>query len=209
MSLKNIPLRFFVAMVCMAAVVPGVALAADYEITPILGYTLGGEFEDSVTGTTLNVDDNPNYGIILDINTTPDAQIELYYSIQPTQLKADSGLFVGNPQFDLDIHYIHLGGTYGVGTEKVKPYVVATVGATYMDPKGAGYDSDTRFSMSLGGGVKYFLTDHIGLRLEARGFGTYFGDNAAAFCINGTCAITLQGNLFLQFMATAGMIIAF
>jgi opacity protein-like surface antigen len=209
MTMKNMHLLFFAAMLWILAVVPGVASASNYEITPIFGYTFGGEFQDSVTGTTLDVKDNPNYGIILDINTTPDAQIELYYSVQPTQLKADNGLFTGNPQFDLDIHYIHLGGTYGVGTEKLKPYVVASVGATYMDPKGTGHNSETRFSMSLGGGVKYFLTEHIGLRLEGRGFGTVFGDSAAAFCANGACAIALKGDLFLQFIVNAGVIIAF
>src|SRR6185312_10105091 len=201
-------LLFFAAMVWMAAVMPGVALAANYEITPILGYTFGGEFEDSVTGTTLDVKDNAHYGIILDINTTPDAQIELYYSVQPTQLKADTGLFTGNPQFDLDIHYIHLGGTYGENIGKVKPYVVASVGATYMDPKGAGHDSETRFSFSLGGGVKYFLTEHVGLRLEGRGFGTFFDNSSALFCTNGACAVAVHGDLFWQFIVNAGVIIA-
>jgi len=207
--MKKIYLLSFTAMVWMSALVPGVVRASDFEIVPIIGYSLGGGFEDSVTGTQLEVDDSTHYGIILDFKDTPVTQIELYYSLQPTRLKSDGGALVGNPLFDMDIHYIHVGGTYMAEDEKVKPYVVGTFGATYMDPKKAGLDSETRLSMSLGGGVKLFMTDRIGLRLEGRGFGTYFGNSSAAFCGSGKCAISMEGDLFFQFTANAGLIIAF
>ena len=38
------------------------------EITPIVGYTFGGTFVDSVTGTNLDLEEGESYGIILDIN---------------------------------------------------------------------------------------------------------------------------------------------
>jgi opacity protein-like surface antigen len=196
-------------IVLIALVSPGKLCASGFEITPILGYTLAGSFEDSVTGIKLEVDDSMSYGIILDINQKSDTQIELYYSLQPTQLKKDEGTFIGYPLFDLNIHYIHLGGTVGMGNGKVNPYIVGTFGATYLDPKQEGLDSETKLSLSLGGGVKLFATDRVGVRIEGRGFGTYFGGSDSVFCSSGNCLISLNGDVFLQFTANVGLTIAF
>jgi len=185
------------------------AKAADFEITPFAGYTWGGEFNDSLTGTKLTIDENTNYGIALDFKQADDSQIELYFSQQATKLKAKSSTFVGNPLFDLDIDYIHIGGTYGDFTGKIKPFMVGTLGVTHMIPKGEGLDSLTKFSLSLGGGVKLFVTDNIGLRLEGRWFGTFFDGSGEAFCTNGACAIKVQGDVFSQFVANAGVVLAF
>ena len=137
------------------------------------------------------------------------SQIELYFSHQATQLKTDSGPFTGSPLFDLDIDYYHLGGTYGVDEGKVRPFVVGTVGVTHMVPQGPGLDALTKFSLSLGVGVKLFATDRVGLRLEGRWFGTLFNGSGSAFCTSGACAINVQGDLFSQFVANAGIFISF
>ena len=212
--MRTTRLAALAAMVLIVASFPFPAVAADFEITPFAGYTWGGEFNDSVTGTTLKVDEAANYGVmvdfnLVDINKEGQSQIELYFSRQATQLRTDNGLFTGNPLFDLDIEYYHIGGTYGMDLGKVKPFIVGTLGATHMVPQGPGLDALTKFSLSLGGGVKLFATDRIGLRLEGRWFGTLFNGSGSAFCTTGTCAIHVQGDLFSQFVANAGLIIAF
>jgi opacity protein-like surface antigen len=199
----------FAALALIAALFPLPAVAADFEITPFAGQTWGGEFSDSVTGTTLKVDETGSYGFMLDIKQDAQSQIELYFSRQATQLKTDGGLFTGNPLFDLDIEYYHLGGTYSPSPGRVWPFVVGTFGATHMDPKGPNLDSLTKFSLSLGGGVKLFATDRIGLRLEGRWFGTFFNGSGSAFCSSGACAINLEGDVLSQFVANAGLIVAF
>jgi opacity protein-like surface antigen len=201
-------------MALFAALFPLSAIAADFEITPFAGYTWGGEFNDSETGARLKVDETSNYGVMVDINMEnineeEQSQVELYFSHQATQLKSENGLFTGNPLFDLDINYFHLGGTYGIDSGKIKPFLVGTLGVTHMVPQGPGLDALTKLSLSLGGGVKLFATDRIGLRLEGRWFGTLFNGNGSAFCSSGTCAINVQGDLFSQFIANAGLIIAF
>jgi opacity protein-like surface antigen len=179
----------------------------DLEITPLFGYTFEGGFEDSVTGTALEVDEGQSYGIILGLRSTDTSQYELFYSHQPTKLQADGGAFTGNPLFDLDINYFHLGGTYWKESGKITPYVAGGLGVTYLKPKAVG-DSETKFSLSLGGGIKFFLTEHIGLRLEGRGFGTVVG-GGSIFCGRGNCAVQVSGDTFWQFSAFSGVILAF
>jgi opacity protein-like surface antigen len=201
---------FLATLVLMATAIPGYVFASDFEITPFAGYTWGGEFTDTTTGDKLTVNENSNYGIMLDFKQTDESQIELYYSRQATRLQTKaSGFYTGTPLFDLDIDYIHIGGTALMGEGKVKPFVVGTLGVTYMAPKGAGLDSATKFSLSLGGGAKILFSDHIGLRLEGRWFGTFFDGSGQAFCSSGQCLIKVQGDVFSQFVANAGIIFAF
>ena len=207
--MRTIALAILAALVLIGAFSPFPAIAGDVEITPFAGYTWGGQFTDSVTGTTLKVDERANYGVMVDFNQKEQTQVELYFSHQATRLSTDNGPFTGNPLFDLDINYYHIGGTYCFDSEKVRPFLVGTLGVTNMVPQGPGLDDLTKFSLSVGGGVKLFATDHIGLRLEGRWFGTLFNGSGSAFCTDGTCALHVQGDLFSQFVANAGLIIAF
>ena len=204
----------YFAMVLIAALLPVSASAADVEITPFAGYTMGGQFTDAVTGKSLSFDDTSSYGIMVDFKQPLDKEggeswIELYYSRQQTRLKADQGPFFGDPLFDVNIEYFHLGGTYGQATGKMKPFVVGTFGATHMTPEGEGLHAETKFSLSLGGGVKLYLSEHVGIRLDARWFGTLFNGSGSAFCSGGACLINVQGDVLSQFTANAGVILAF
>jgi opacity protein-like surface antigen len=199
----------FAACLLAAAQVPQPADAAQFEITPFAGHTWGGEFTDSVTGNTLKVDETANYGLMVDVEKDDRSQYELYMSRQSTQLKTDGGLFTGKPLFDLDIWYVHIGGTYTEAEGRMKPFVAGGLGVTYMDPKGPGLSAETKFSFNLGVGVKLQATEHIGLRLEGRWFGTLFNGGGSVFCSNGACALNVQGDLFSQFVANAGVSFAF
>jgi opacity protein-like surface antigen len=203
------------SVVCIAAllvsslVLSRPAPAAEVEITPFAGYTMGGDFTNSYTGKTLSFEDTSSYGIMLDFKQAEDSWIELYYSRQQTRLNVDQGPFIGVPAFDVDVEYYHLGGTYGTATGKVRPFIVGTLGATHMDPKGSGLHAETKFSFSLGGGVRMYLTKHVGIRLDARWFGTLFNGSGTVFCSSNTCLIDVQGDVLSQYVANAGVILAF
>jgi opacity protein-like surface antigen len=208
------PLVLFFAVALITALFPVSAIAADIEVTPFAGYTMGGEFTDAVTGKPLSFDDTSSYGIMVDFKQAVDKEggepwIELYYSRQQTKLRADQGPFVSNPLFDVNVEYFHIGGTYGQATGKVKPFVVGTFGATRMTPTGDGLHAETKFSLSLGGGVKLYLTEHVGIRLDARWFGTFFNGSGSAFCSGGACLINVQGDVLSQYTANAGVVLAF
>jgi len=181
--------------------------AAGREITPFMGYTFGGDLENYSTGVAFEIDESENYGIILGVSDPKGTQYEFFYSHQPTTLMIDGGLLAGTPLFDLDVDYFHVGGTFGKGSGKVNPYVAGGLGVTYLDPENG--DSETEFSFSLGGGVKVMLSDRIGLRFEGRGLGTITEGDGAVFCNNGNCAVATRGDVFWQFSAFSGLIVAF
>jgi len=177
------------------------------EITPIAGYTLGGSFEDTYADIALKVKENKNYGIIIDIFNEYDTQFEFFFSHQPTELKINEGPSKGDPLFDLDISYFHIGGNYSPYKEDLNFYLAGGLGLTHLNPERG--DSETKFSLSLGVGLELFLTDHLGFRLEGRGFGTYYHGSEAIFCSNGNCTIYIRGDVLWQFTVFSGLILRF
>lgn len=196
-------------MASLGGAVQSQEITRDTEITLYAGRQWGGDFTDETTGNDLDLKESPVYGLSVNWHHGPNTQYEIYYSRQSTELDAD-GAVTGDPEFDLDVHYLHIGGTY-VFDEPARPFLVATIGATHMDPSGGGdvdLDSETRFSLGLGAGVKFFVTRNVGFRLEGRGLFTALSSDSRVFC-SGGCVIKVSSSGFVQWQANAGLVIAF
>jgi hypothetical protein len=64
---------------------------------------------------------------------------------------------------------------------KWRPYFAGSVGFTHEFNSG-GNPTRVDFSYSLGGGVKYEITRHVGFRGDARYMPTYANSSLALFC---------------------------
>jgi len=197
------------AFAALLVLIPAPARAErGLEITPFAGFRFGGSFEDNTTGTDFQVGETGSFGLVLGLRDTPETHYELFYSFQRTELNG-GGIFGGAPLFDLDIHYLHLGGTYEFpGEKRVIPFISGGLGVTFLVPTGAGLDSSTNFSFSLGGGVKVPISSRVGLRLEGRGYLTILPDSTEVFCVSSggtSCAVRVQGDVLGQFELLAGV----
>jgi hypothetical protein len=184
------------------------AFERHFEVTPLFGFRAGGSFEDSVTGESLRIDEGLCYGVALDMDYNPDSQLQLLWTRQSTQIKTPSA---ADLDLDFTIDYVHFGSTYSWShDDHFRPYVLLSVGATYFDPKESRYEDELRFSMGLGLGFKYYVTEHIGFVAEGRGFGTFMGGSSTIFCKSGEgCYLTTEQDLLLQFEAHAGIVFRF
>ena len=199
----------FAAALLLSPVLFPVEAEAEWglEITPYAGYAIGGSFTDNATGADLDVKEGGSFGIVLGLPDTPETQYELFYGFQRTKVTG-GGTFGGGTLFDLDIHYLHLGGTYMFPAEKVRPFLTGGLGATHFVPQGSGMNAKTYFSLSLGGGVKVPVSDHVGLRFEGRGFMTILPDTTEIFCVSSggaACAVKVQGDVLGQILLMAGI----
>lgn len=181
---------------------------ARVELTPFTGYQFGGEVEDFTTGATLKFKETSNFGFILGFGEEGSGiQTEVYFSRQETEIEG-SGAFSAASLFDLDVDYYHIGGSVIVNeTEKLQPFVAASLGVTHFRPGASGVSSETKFSLGIGGGVKYFVSDRVGLRAEARAMGTFIDHEAAAFCEEGNCLVVGRSEVMLQFNGIIGLIL--
>jgi hypothetical protein len=135
--------------------------------------------------------------------------LELLASQQSTELRFDQGLFGGDADIaDLDVTYFHVGMLVQGDNPEVTPFFVASAGATRLDPDVPGADTESRFSVSLGGGVKVFFSRNIGLRFEGRGFWTAIDDSDDDFCDRGCDWDDYDNDDLTQGQASLGLIFA-
>ena len=197
---------------CAAALAASAADAPrrenNFEITPFVAYMAGGEFEDPVDGSDRDLKEDTAFGLFADlVADTPERHYEFLYASQSSTVK-------GVVPLDLDIQYLQIGGTVGfTDNPRITPYVGITVGATRFNPDASGFDAETKPSLTIGGGFKIPITDHIGLRFDARAFVTLLDSDSQIFCISdGTaagCRITAESDTFLQYAAGLGITAAF
>jgi len=199
----------FLLTYLLLLLVPISTLAEGFQITPFLGYRIGGDFEDGGTGVELSLAEEETYGIILNKDIGPGKQYEFFYSFQPSRLTA-GGIVTPGVLADVDVEYFHIGGRNYWDKGAVRTFVVGSVGATHFDPNAPNLGSETRFSIGLGGGVELGGESRIGFRLEGRGFATFLDSEGAVFCdSSGGCVVLVASDLLWQFEVGAGVTFKF
>jgi hypothetical protein len=90
-----------------------------------------------------------------------------------------------------------------------QPFFTGGVGLARFDPDTKDTDTLNRFSLSFGGGFRYFPTERIGLYLAGRTYVT-FVDTAMSgrFGSDGN-EIEISADALWQFQVAAGLIITF
>lgn len=204
--------RAFLASIALFLAAP--AQGADelplVQVAAHAGYRAGGSLEDSTTGEDRDLDEGGSFALALEVRYRPgDARYyQLWYSRQASTV--DDGL----ASFDVDVEYLHLGGTIPIGNhERAQPYFAAGLGATRFSSSEPGSSDKTRFSGSIGLGVAIPLAERAAFRLEARGYLTAVDSDSAIFCRaddgSGFCRIVASGSTLFQAEVLAGIALRF
>ncbi|HEX9304360.1 MAG TPA: outer membrane beta-barrel protein [Thermoanaerobaculia bacterium] len=182
--------RVFLLMLLAVAAAGAVAQAqireGTVEISPFAGYLFGGEFARGTTSLfdfKVDAEDDVTYGARIGYNVTDKFEMEFQWSRTESAFVTDNNndqLFGGNEtKFgDLNIDYYMGYGTFNFGHRRAVPYITLGAGVAHLDPKvpGSTARSDTRFTGSLGIGLKAFVNPHFGFRFDGRGYATSLGN---------------------------------
>jgi opacity protein-like surface antigen len=187
-----------------------------FEVAGFGALSVGGHFRldnggavGTGTGSSVGLADHGAFALTADLRIDEGSQYELFYSREATELRGNFGM----PRTNVTVEYLHIGGTLLLDDEpQIKPYLVGGLGVTRFTP-GAQGSTDTRFSASLGLGLRWPVTRHFSVRLEGRGFVTLVNPDAAVFCRSDQsgllCRIRGSGQTFLQGEFLAGAAFAF
>ncbi len=194
-----------------AASTPAVAQKERFEITPYYGHSfLGGfEIDDKEFGRLdLEIDDAEATGVVIGIPLQRNLHLELFVNEQETDFKLDRGPFLGTANLGgMDVSYYHAGVSWTASMGQVRPFASLSAGVTRLAPDSDFLpESEDRFSVGLGGGLKVFFADHVGLRLDARLLVTNTSEEDA--CCRGCCYGT-EGDDLVQGLVSAGLVLAF
>ena len=184
-----------------------------FELTPYAGYRFGGTFEDAEDVTQVELDDDAAFGLIFNVRESASTQWEVVYARQDTAADT-AGLSGLAASTDVRLQHLQGGGTYEFESRgAVRPYLAATLGGTQISPRVSGLDSDTFWSFSIGTGLQIRPTQRLGIRLEARAWGTLIESGSSLFCVSGiggaACAIQIDGKLLWQVETFAGITVRF
>lgn len=190
----------------LAVLRPGLAGAQAVQVAPFGGYRFGGDLHEDITATALDIDGAPSVGGIVDVFVGRGQSFTLLYSHQEADIDVPTA---GGParRVSLAIDHWHGGGTQEFGDGAVRPFYGGTLGLTRFG--GAG-DSEVRFSLSGGGGVKLMPSRHLGARLDGRVYAVFVDGNATTgICTPGVCLIGLDVSVVWQAEFTAGVVVSF
>ena len=174
-----------------------------FEVTPFVGYETSGSYPLDVLSSAggplalvdrLRVNDALSYGSFLGYNLSENFQLEFMWDRNNTSYSAhDITTQEYYKAYNSDIDQFQFGGLYMFrGSEhRLRPYFAASLGFTHDSngsvttpgsPTVGTTPNRTAFAYSLGGGVKYYLNRHVGLRGDVRFLPTYGSSSNGEYC---------------------------
>ena len=207
----------------IAVLAPAAFAQHKFEISPYAGVRTAGGFRGEDQLVSYSVQSAPTFGVFADFMVTGQLAIEFLWGHEGSTVDKKTAVLAGNvttppiqPEvpdgelFDLGIDYFHGGVRFDGGNEKYTPYIAAGAGATRFSPDATDAPSVTKFSFSIGTGINAYLTDRIGVRFDARAFGTRTGDRQEDFACGVFGCVTFErASTFWQSHFVGALIIKF
>jgi hypothetical protein len=191
------------------------------EITPLVGYVFGGGFNtDGFSGVPdgkLTLESNVGYGVEVGFTPNGSTWFELTYLRQSTDItfkpQGGGACASGNCSAGFATNYIHGGARFEFGQKKIHPFLGFGLGVTIFDPSTSGLSTETDFSISAEGGVRYMFgkAQRFGLRGTFRGWFTFVPNGSySGWCtIYGYCYAAENSSTVTQGEISGGLVITF
>lgn len=172
------------------------------EIMPYSSFQWGGKvkFYDG----EVKFHESANYGIAMNINTPKGTAVQLEYMRQPTAIDVrEYGTIIDRlDTYDVNMDWYQLGMLKQLPMGKVVPFAGITAGVVHFNARTNEVDDQVRFSLTGQLGLKYFITDKIGIKMHVRmlmpvqwgGFGFYFGSGGSGTTVSAGSEV-IQGDV--------------
>jgi opacity protein-like surface antigen len=195
------------------------------EVAPYIGYTFSegvdltpqdignGESVDRISPTSAL-----SYGFTLDWLATENFALGFNFAQQQSSLEGRVRPSGKREFTDMKVRNYHGIFTYNLGDEDsiMRPFFFGGLGATQYAPSainGNNVDGNTRFSTTWGGGVKYYVSENIGIKGTGRWTPTYIkSDPGGVWCSPWwpwQCWVVGNPNYSHQFEVSAGVTFRF
>lgn len=180
--------------------------AQKFEVTPQYGYQIGSKYNYS--GGYLKLEGSSQYGLTIDASISNDVQAEFYWVQQNTSLRIKDVIQYPHEEelTDVTINHYQIGAIHKFGYSDVLPFIGISAGWSTFNAEEERFSSLTTFTLGLTGGMKYFFTDNIGIRLQSQ---LLMPINWGGIYVGGGGGGVSAGGSILQLNFSAGLILAF
>ena len=196
----KINIRLLIISLLLAASTSGFAQAT-IDIMPFYGWQMNGKIK--FYQGELRTDANPLFGVAMDVIVQQDMAVRFQYSRTETMshFRPYSNYQDFDAEdFDMGNEYYQIGAVRYLKMDNIEPFGAFTLGAARYFSNDYGNDL-WRFSITAGLGVKIFLTEKVGIKLQGdfmmpmyfEGVGFYFGSGGSGLTTYSSVPM-LQGN---------------
>ena len=183
------------------------------DFTPLVGYrtTVSFPLEPAVQGSNSKIvfDSGPSYGFAAGLRLHDEDVIEFRWTRQDSHSHLEDVSTISSRQHvTLDQFHGDFSHEYFLDQwpQWARPFIMGSVGATHVG--GNANTSFTRFSFGLGGGIKFFVGQHLGFRMQGEWLPIVVSPRATVFC-GGGCVVHIAGSLGSQGEVAIGPLLRF
>jgi opacity protein-like surface antigen len=205
-----------VAIAWTAVAAPTAWAQRGIEVTPFIGGQINGGVDLSTTlYHSIDVQNGLNYGVSAGYLIREYTGVEFIWNhnqanatTQSVSGGAEHKLFVLNTNQYLGDFVIHFKNR----ESRLRPFALIGAGVTNLAPDRGHANSATRFAWVFGGGVKYSLSKHLGVRLQAKWSPTYINTTTAGVWCDpfwGGCWTKGDSVFLKEFDGTVGLMFRF
>ena len=116
---------------------------------------------------SIKVDDKGNYGLRAGVSPNTGMVIEFEWNHTDTKMSWNNVIGVIDDSEEIALNYYLLGFNMEKSEGPAIPYGLFNIGVLNVKGQETNF-SENWFTVGLGGGLKYYLSDKIGIRLQAR-----------------------------------------
>jgi len=144
------------------------------------------------------INDAANYGGKLSVGLSSTTHVELSYMRSDTE--GTFYPFFGTPsdRIQFSSNYIQVGGLQEVNLDRIRPFGTFAMGLAVWDPKTSQLNTKTQFSATVGAGLKIWLTDFLGIRIQGSMLMPMVFNGVGFGCGIGTGGSGCGGNLYTR-----------
>jgi hypothetical protein len=184
-----------------------------FDLTPLVGYRTNISFpiQPQVQGTNASVvlADSPSYGLAFGVRIREADVIEFRWARQDSHTSLeDANLNSSRESVTLNQFHADCSHEYIVEdwAQWARPFVMLSIGATHVAASAS--TNFTRFSFGIGGGVKFYISRHLGLRMQAEWLPVFVNPYGTAIC-GSSCVVHIGGTLSSQGEVAVGPMLRF
>jgi opacity protein-like surface antigen len=211
----NVKATLLCASLCFTLLLPAVS-AQNFEITGHIGGQLNGGLDlSTVFFDRIEVGNSTNYGLTAGYLVGEHYGIEFHWNHTQADTVAervgggpDVKVFKLNQNQYMGNFLLHLAGR----ESKLRPFAFFGLGASDLSPDRSGVNGVTRFAFALGAGAKYNLSQHFGLRGQARWSPTYISTTEGGYWCDpfwGGCWVVGNDHYLHEFDISGGITFRF
>jgi len=156
----------------------------EFQINPYANYFLAGKLSGYYADAFFENGADFGFGVSYGLGKGKHLEVSYTFAKSGAYLR-DNANDSTHSSTNMNFGYIQAGYVQEFIPKKMpqlRPFGMFTIGAAYLNPEVPSFITEWKFAATIGGGIKYFITDAVGFRVQARLLMPLFFEDISGSC---------------------------